>query len=61
MKVLLVMLLALVFVGMIISIMFYGDITRRGDRIFNAGLIVTIASVGAFLTTALAYVLWKGL
>lgn len=61
MKVLFVILLALVFVGIIISVTFCTNLTRRGERLFTTGLIVTIASVGAFLTTALAYVLWKGL
>lgn len=61
MKVLFVILLALEFVGLIISIMFNSNLTKRGERLFTTGLVVTTASMGALLTTALAYALWKGL
>lgn len=61
MKLLLVMCFAIIFVGLIMAVAFSGNITDRGEKIFTASLVVTITSMGAFLTTALAYILWKGL
>ena len=59
MKLLIVMCIAIMFIGLIMAVAFSGNVTDRGEKIFTASLVVTIGSMGAFLTTALAYILWK--
>ncbi len=61
MKVLFVILLALVSIGLIISCVFIMNLTRRGERLFRTGIIISAASMVALLYTALLYALLKGL
>lgn len=61
MKLFLVICFVIMCVGLIMAVAFCDSITDRGEKMFRVNLILAIAGLCAFLTSALVIGLWKGL
>ena len=61
MKLFIVLCFVIMFVGLIMAFAFSDSLTDRGEKMLKVSLILALAGLGAFLTSALVIGLWKGL